>query len=50
MEQLIKESKQDTAEDLLEALYQILELPEDSRIAYKIARKAILKATEEGNV
>lgn len=38
------------APDLLEALYQIFELPEDSRIAYKIARKAILKATGGDNV
>ena len=33
------------APDLLEALYQIRDLPEDSRIHYKVAQRAINKAT-----
>lgn len=35
------------APDLLEALYQIRDLPEDSRIHYKVAQRAISKALGE---
>lgn len=34
-------------EDLMDALRQIIDLPEDSRIHYKVARKALAKATGE---
>jgi len=33
--------------ELVEALKQIIDLPEDSRIHYKVARRAIAKATGE---
>ena len=33
--------------ELVEALKQIIDLPEDSRIHYKAARRAIAKATGE---
>jgi hypothetical protein len=33
--------------ELVEALKQIIDLPEDSRIHYKAARRAITKATGE---
>ena len=35
--------------ELVEALQQIIDLPEDSRIHYKVARKAIAKAQGENN-
>lgn len=35
--------------ELVEALQQIIDLPEDSRIHYKVARKALAKATGENN-
>jgi len=35
--------------ELVEALQQIIDLPEDSRIHYKVARKALHKATGENN-
>jgi hypothetical protein len=37
----------DVNAELVEALKQIHDLPEDSRIHYKVARKAIAKATGE---
>lgn len=37
-------------QELVEALHQIIALPEDSRIHYKVARKALLKAQGENNV
>ncbi len=37
-------------QELIEALHQIIALPEDSRIHYKVARKALLKAQGENNV
>lgn len=33
--------------ELVEALHQIIDLPEDSRIHYKVARRALAKATGE---
>ena len=33
--------------ELLEALHQIIDLPEDSRIHYKVARKALAKTIGE---
>lgn len=33
--------------ELVEALHQIIDLPEDSRIHYKVARRALDKATGE---
>jgi predicted nucleotidyltransferase len=33
--------------ELVETLQQIIDLPEDSRIHYKVARKAIAKTTRE---
>jgi len=37
-------------QELVEALEQIVEMPEDSRIHYKVARKALLKTRGENNV
>ena len=37
-------------QELVGALHQIIALPEDSRIHYKVARKALLKAQGENNV
>jgi hypothetical protein len=45
---LVAAAEREKSEILLEGLRQVMELPEDSRIHYKVAKKAVNKAAQVG--